>query len=105
MTLLSLHPKNVLEEYFSGYRKNITGDQQTFESPFGKKRIIYADWTASGRAYQPIEKYIQDEILPFAANTHTETTITGSLMSQAYETAKSIIKAHVNANNEDVLIA
>jgi hypothetical protein len=24
-----------------------------------KKEIVYADWTAFGRAYQPIEEYIQ----------------------------------------------
>jgi hypothetical protein len=44
-----------LETFFSAFRKNIVGNQQTFESPFGKKKIVYADWTASGRAYGPIE--------------------------------------------------
>lgn len=96
--------KSALEIYFSSFRKNIIGHHQVFKSPFGKKEIIYADWTASGRAYQPIEEFIQKEILPFAGNTHTETTITGTLMSKAYEEAKVIIKQHVNANNDDVLI-
>src|SRR4051812_580047 len=96
--------KRSLENFFSLFRKNIIGNQQIFESPFGKKEIIYADWTASGRAYQPIEACIQKEIMPFVANTHTETTITGTLMSKAYEKAKLIIKQHVNANNDDVLI-
>src|SRR5262249_44769892 len=93
-----------LENYFSAYRQKIIGQQQIFESSFGKKQILYADWTASGRGYQPIEEYIQQSILPYMANTHTATTLTGTLMSHAYEEAKTIIKQHVNASTEDVLI-
>jgi selenocysteine lyase/cysteine desulfurase len=96
--------KSTLENFFSPFRKNIIGYHQTFESPFGEKEIIYADWTASGRAYKPIEDRIQKEIMPFLANTHTETTITGTLMSKAYEEAKTIVKEHVHANSDDVLI-
>src|SRR5437762_928011 len=96
--------KSELENFFSVFRQKIIGQHQFFESPFGKKEIVYADWTASGRAYQPIEEYIQKEIMPFLANTHTETTITGSLMSKAYEEAKVIVKGHVHANSDDVLV-
>src|ERR1700744_3127998 len=96
--------KSALENFFSVFRSGIIGHQQTFESPYGQKDIIYADWTASGRAYGPIEECIQKEILPFVANTHTETTITGTLMSKAYAKAKLIVKEHVHANSDDVLI-
>ena len=95
---------SALENYFAPFRKNIIGDKQSFESPFGKKGIVYADWIASGRAYKPIEAFIQKEIMPFVANTHTGTTVTGTLMSKAYEKAKSIIKQHVNAGNDDALV-
>ena len=98
------HEKSALENFFSPFRQNIIGHRQFFESPFGKKEIIYADWTASGRAYRPIEECIQKEIMPFLANTHTETTITGTLMSKAYEEAKAIVKKHVHANSDDVLL-
>jgi selenocysteine lyase/cysteine desulfurase len=97
-------PKSALEKFFSAFRKNVIGHQQTFESPFGEKQIIYADWTASGRAYRPIEEWIQKEIMPFIANTHTGTTITGALMSKAYEEAKIIVKEHVHANSDDTLV-
>ena len=97
-------PESELEKYFSSFRRNVIGHEQYFDSPFGRKQIIYADWTASGRAYQPIEECIQKEIMPFVANTHTETTITGTLMSKAYEEAKIIVKNHVNANSDDALI-
>jgi selenocysteine lyase/cysteine desulfurase len=96
--------QSTLQRFFSSFRRNIIGYHKVFDSPFGKKEIVYADWTASGKAYKPIEAYIQKEIMPFLANTHTETTITGTLMSKAYEEAKVIVKEHVHANNDDVLI-
>ncbi len=97
-------PKTDLEDFFSVFRKNTIGHQQVFESPFGTKELIYADWTASGRTYSPIEECIQKKIMPFLGNTHTETTITGTLMSGAYAEAKAIIKKHVRANSDDVLV-
>ena len=97
-------PQSALENYFAPFRRNVIGYQQTFESPFGEKEIVYADWTASGRAYRPIEECMQKDIMPFLANTHTETTVTGTLMSRAYEAAKVIVKEHVHANGDDVLI-
>jgi selenocysteine lyase/cysteine desulfurase len=97
-------PESALEKHFSSFRRNVVGHAQYFDSPFGRKQIIYADWTASGRAFQPIEECIQKEIMPFGANTHTETTITGTMMSKAYEEAKVIVKNHVNANSGDALI-
>ncbi|HWK06781.1 MAG TPA: aminotransferase class V-fold PLP-dependent enzyme [Puia sp.] len=99
-----MRPVSSLEDYFSLFRQNIIGCEQCFESPFGRKRILYADWTASGRAYGPIEARIQEDVLPFFANTHTETTITGRMMSGAYEQAKTIVKDHVHAREDDVLV-
>jgi hypothetical protein len=45
-----------LEKYFAAYRKHIAGYRSSFESPFGRMPVVYADWTASGRAYLPIEE-------------------------------------------------
>ncbi|MBP8792267.1 MAG: aminotransferase class V-fold PLP-dependent enzyme [Lutibacter sp.] len=93
-----------LELYFQQFKKNIVGENQEFESPFGTKKIVYTDWTASGRFYRPIEEKILHEFGPFIANTHTETSVTGSAMTMAYHKARNIIKAHVNASIDDVLI-
>lgn len=93
-----------LEAYFATFRSQIIGIDQTFESPYGEKKILYADWTASGRAYGPIEDYIQTHILPYAANTHTGSTVTSTIISKAYEDAKAAIKEHVNASENDVLL-
>ena len=94
-----------LEKYFSDFRKNIIGREQFFTSPFGEKKIIYADWTASGRIYGPIEDKLRDEVFPFVANTHTETSTTGATMSLAFHEAMHIIKNHVGANENDILIS
>ncbi|MGB5417188.1 aminotransferase class V-fold PLP-dependent enzyme, partial [Algibacter sp.] len=93
-----------LEQYFEQFRKNIVGIDQYFDSPYGRKKIIYSDWTASGRLYRPIEEKLLNEIGPFVANTHTETSVTGSTMTLAYHEARNIIKKHVNASKDDVLI-
>ncbi len=93
-----------LEIYFQQFRKNIVGIEQSFQSPYGEKEIIYTDWTASGRLYRPIEEKLLNQFGPFVANTHTETSVTGSAMTMAYHKARNIIKKHVNASADDVLI-
>ena len=93
-----------LETYFQKFRNNIIGINQEFVSPFGTKKIVYTDWTASGRLYQSIENKLINEFGPFVANTHTETTVSGTAMTMAYDQARKIIKKHVNANADDILI-
>ena len=93
-----------LEEHFAQFRKNIIGDDIEFETPFGIKKMIYADWIASGRLYRPVEERMTNVIGPNVGNTHTETTESGTLMTNAYHAANNIIKKHVGANDNDVLI-
>lgn len=96
--------KTALESYFNQFREHIIGIDQTFESPYGMQKLIYTDWTASGRLYRPIENKLMNEFGPFIANTHTETSTSGAAMTLAYHEARKIIKKHVNANENDVLI-
>ncbi|WP_272023624.1 aminotransferase class V-fold PLP-dependent enzyme [Olleya namhaensis] len=96
--------KSELEAYFSKFRKHIVGIDQEFESPYGTQKMIYTDWTASGRLYRPIEDKLLNQFGPFVANTHTETTVSGTAMTNAYHKARQIIKGHVNTNADDVLI-
>ena len=95
-----------MEHYFSKYRIGIIGNNQTIKTPVHESiPLVYADWTASGRMYLPIEERIRQKLLPFVANTHTDTNYTGSKMTYAYHRAKEIIKAHVGASKHDVLIS
>ena len=94
-----------LEKWFAPYREKVVGYAQRFQTPFGEKPIVYADWTASGRLYGPIEEHLYRQIGPFVGNTHTETTVTGCTMTGAYHQAKTLIKQHVGANKSDILIS
>ncbi len=72
------------EDYFGKFRKNIVGIDQEYNTPYGRKKIIYCDWIASGRLYGPIEERMTGSFGPFVGNTHTETSETGSMMTWAY---------------------
>ncbi len=93
-----------LEAYFDNFRKNIIGIDETFESPYGRMPLIYADWIASGRLYNELEDRIKNLVGPWVANTHSESSETGTIMTQAYHLAHKIIKEHVKADSGDVLI-
>ena len=95
---------NPLEQYFKPFRENIIGIDQTFISPFGQQKIVYGDWIASGRLYRTIEDKMINTFGPFVGNTHTETSETGTLMTNAYHLAHKKIKEHVNAGPCDVII-
>lgn len=93
-----------LEKYFDKFRKNIVGIDAAFESPYDIQKIIYADWIASGRLYAPIEDKIKDIFGPLVGNTHSEASETGVSMTLAYHLAHKIIKQHVNAGKDDIII-
>lgn len=92
------------EKYFEQFRQGIIGIDKEFNSPFGTKKILYADWIASGRMYAPIEEIILKKISPFVANTHSEASETGVIMTNIYHEAQKIIKKHVSADKDDILI-
>jgi selenocysteine lyase/cysteine desulfurase len=93
-----------LEKYFNQFRRNIVGIDAEIETPFGLRKITYADWIASGRLYKPIEDRISYDIGPLVGNTHSESSATGYAMTEAYHLAQKIVKHHVNADDNDVLI-
>lgn len=93
-----------LEKYFDRFRRNIIGIDASINTPYGAKKLVYADWVASGRLYRPIEDRIINEIGPMVGNTHSESTSTGKAMTQAYHEAQKIVKNHVNAGPDDLLL-
>jgi selenocysteine lyase/cysteine desulfurase len=93
-----------LEKYFAPFRQNIIGIDAGIDTPYGRKKLVYADWIASGRLYDPIEKIFLNNIAPVVGNTHSESTFTGKAMTDAYHEAQRIVKRHVNASENDVLL-
>ncbi len=96
--------ENQLAQWFGKFRENIIGSDLQYEFCGEKKNILYADWTASGRLYEPIEEFMSQVLGPYVANTHTSSNLTGGVMTEAYAEARQIIKQHVNANENDVII-
>ena len=95
---------HTLETAFAPFRRGIIGIDQRFASPFGSQPLVYADWTASGRLFGPIERQLLNRFGPFVGNTHSESSATGTLMTHAYHLAHGIIKEHVHAGPHDVII-
>jgi selenocysteine lyase/cysteine desulfurase len=93
-----------LEKYFDKFRRNIVGIDAAFKSPYGIQKIVYADWIASGRLYGPIEDKLKNLFGPLVGNTHSEASETGVSMTLAYHLAHKIIKEHVNAGKDDIII-
>ena len=72
--------------------------------PLGKRYITYADYIASGQPISLIEDFIEKNVFPVYANTHTESSYTGLQTSEYREEARQIIKGSVNAGDSDALI-
>jgi selenocysteine lyase/cysteine desulfurase len=78
-------------------RAAVIGDDEVMDTPYGARRVTYADYTASGRALSFVEDFVRDEVLPRYANTHTETSGTGRQTTRFREEARGIIAGCVNA--------
>ena len=91
-----------LEQYFLPFRNNIIGIDAAFESPYGMKKLVYADWIASGRLYGPIEDQLRNRFGPMVGNTHSESTETGNCMTQAYHLAHQA-QLSLKSSNTDTL--
>ena len=98
-----IHSQNT-EKLVQFIRNNIIGQDRVLQTPFGERRITYADYTASGRSLKFIEAFIQNQVLPLYANTHTEASGTGLQTSLLREEAREIIGKAVGATKDDVVI-
>lgn len=85
-------------------REAVIGDDQMMWGPFGPRRVIYADYTASGRALDFIERFVHDEVLPRYANTHTESSGTGLQTTRLREDARQIIRDAVGGDEQTIVI-
>ncbi|MDZ7845973.1 MAG: hypothetical protein U5L96_03975 [Owenweeksia sp.] len=71
-----------LETYFTPFRNNIIGIDGHFTAKDGRdKKVVYADWIASGRLYKPIEEKLSVDFGAFSRPipTHTRATPASAL--------------------------
>lgn len=84
-------------------REQIIGNSYCFQTPFGKRLLTYADYTASGRSLKFIENYLI-KIQAYYANTHTEDDASGRSMTRLLHLAEQSIKRNLNATENCYLI-
>jgi selenocysteine lyase/cysteine desulfurase len=85
-------------------RGSVIGDGAVIDGPFGPHRLVYADYTASGRALSFIEDYIRGRVLPWYGNTHSEASATGLRTTALREDARRVIHRAVGGTDEDVVL-
>ncbi|KAL6660605.1 hypothetical protein ACP70R_001640 [Stipagrostis hirtigluma subsp. patula] len=92
------------EEKVEWVRSQLVGRDAEFETPFGRRALVYADHTASGRSLRYTEDYILKHVLPFYGNTHTEDSYVGSRTTRTARKAASYIKRCMGAGPDDALL-
>ena len=89
---------------FQYIRSNELGADLQSQTAFGVRPLVYADYTASGRALSFIEDYVRAALLPTYGNTHTSTTKTGRQSSDFVAEARTMVKNYLRCGKHDRLL-
>ena len=77
-------------------RARTIGIDAPIATPFGERRLVYADFTASGRQLDFVEDHLRD-VAAVYANAHTEDSVTGRTATRLLHDAEAAIKRAVGA--------
>lgn len=116
MTMASphyLHARKLLDDFRSGLAtpdrlqrmaSDLIGKDVNIVGPFGSKRLVYADYVASGRALMGVEQFILSNVLPYYANSHTEASYCGGAMTGFRHAARETVAACCGATADHAVI-
>ncbi|MHA7816312.1 MAG: aminotransferase class V-fold PLP-dependent enzyme [Pseudohaliea sp.] len=85
-------------------RAGVIGHGRPIATPFGQRPLVYADYTASGRALDLVEDTLREQVLPWYANTHSETSFTGAQTTALREEARATIHRALGGGEDDKII-
>ncbi|MGR3713971.1 MAG: aminotransferase class V-fold PLP-dependent enzyme [Shimia sp.] len=81
--------------------EGVIGSDIMIDGPQGPRRLVYADYVASGRALRQVETFVMEEVLPYYANTHTKASFCGARMTALRESARETVARLCGANHQD----
>ncbi|WP_425146380.1 aminotransferase class V-fold PLP-dependent enzyme [Deinococcus sp.] len=89
---------------FQWVRAELIGEGTPIATPFGTRRLTYADYIASGRGLRWVEETLSARVLPLYANTHTEDSRSGAQNTQLTHQASEYIKAQLGGDEHCKLV-
>ncbi len=100
MSLQEFQQQIAKGDVVANMRAGLIGNDISIPTPYGMKKMIYADYTASGRALRQVEGFIAEKLLPFYANSHTESSYCGAYVTNMRNEARQIIARETNASKD-----
>lgn len=85
------------EDGIGALQAGLIGENVAIDGPFGARKLVYADYVASGRALMQVERFILEAVLPYYANSHTEASYCGGFMTRLRRDARATIARCCNA--------
>ncbi|KAL4351858.1 hypothetical protein GQ457_06G034670 [Hibiscus cannabinus] len=96
---------NSVDKRLAWLRSQIIGGSHVeFDSPFGTRKLTYADHTASGRCLHYIENFIIANVLPFYGNSHSCDSYVGQRTTKMVHEASSYIKKCMGGGEDDAIM-
>lgn len=85
-------------------RDDVLGEGSSITTPFGERRLTYADYIASGRPLASVEEALRAAVLPRYANTHTEDSASGAATTTLVHEASEYVKRCLGADDSYKLL-